>query len=277
MKIYILKLCLLSLLLCNNNCIKCQEHNNAEVATIEEKSNKVKELTTLESEMINLFQETLENNYGSKDAIDLLVKGMNKYYHIYILEVDKSKLQKINKKLYSKGWLYSYFLDGKELGDSCLLFVPEGMTIEQYRCSAKYQQDLKRKNIDGAIVGFAPDSARYMSYAPDRARIENLAFPLAMYKLDGFSYYQRELVHASRPAIKKIAEQIYATGATPSSVLWGIISHNLKEFANDFKTDRDTQMFMTLYCWKYLCHSANIDFYSGKDRTEILLKEEAHK
>lgn len=268
---------MLLLLLCSYNSVNGQERQNQDVATINENGKKVKELTALESEMINFFRETLEKNYGSKDAIDLLVKGMNKYYHVYILEVDKSKLQKINKKLYDKGWLYSYFLDRYETNDSCLLFVPEGMTIGEYRNSAKYQQDLKRKNMDGSIVGFAPDSAKYMSYAPDRARMENLGIPLAMHKLDGFSYYQRELVYASRPTIKKIAEQIYAIGDPPSTVLWGFISYYLEDLTNDFKSDRDTQMFMTLFCWKYLCHSANIDFYTGKDRTEMLLEEEAHK
>lgn len=265
------------LLVCGNNSVNGQEHLDANVATIKENSKKVKELTALESEMINFFRETLEKNFGSKDAIDLLVKGMNKYYHVYILEVDKSKLQKINKKLYDKGWLYSYFLDRYETNDSCLLFVPEGMTIKQYRSSAKYQQDLKRKNMDGSRVGFAPDSAKYMSYAPDRARIENLGIPLIRHNPNGFSYYQRELAHAMRPITKRIAEQIDATGVPPSTVLWGIISYFIEEFTEEFKSDRDTQMFMTLFCWKYLCHSANIDFYSGKDRTEMLLKEEVHK
>ena len=37
--------------------------------------NKEAEIDSLESEMMNFFQATLERNYGRKDALDLLVKG----------------------------------------------------------------------------------------------------------------------------------------------------------------------------------------------------------
>ena len=80
--------------------------------------NKENEVTSLESEMMSFFQETLEKNYGQKDALDLLVKGLERYHFNYLLDVDKDRLKKINKKLYS-GWLYSYFLDGVDLNDSC--------------------------------------------------------------------------------------------------------------------------------------------------------------
>lgn len=279
MKLYYLNLCLLILLLsCSNSSNKEQESKIAKDTTAEKDGNRERELASLESEMINFFQETLEKNYGRKDAVDLLMKGLDKYYHNYILDVDKPQLQKINEKLYSKGWLYSYFLNGKDVNDSCLLFVPEGMTGQQYQHSAKYQQDLKRKNMDGSTVAFAPDSARYMSYAPDRARVENMNLPLIMYAKDDFSYFRRELVHASHPTMKKMAEMLDAvSGDASSSVVWGMLSYNSKSICTDFKSDRDIQMLMTLYFWKYLCHSANIDFYSGKDRTQMLLEEEGQK
>ena len=86
--------------------------------------NKEAEITLLETEMVSFFQGTLEENYGQKDAIDLLVKGMERYHFNYLLEVDKERLKQINKKLYS-GWLYSYFLDGVDLNDSCAVYVSE--------------------------------------------------------------------------------------------------------------------------------------------------------
>ena len=42
--------------------------------------NKEAEIDSLESEMMNFFQATLERNYGRKDALDLLVKGLERYH-----------------------------------------------------------------------------------------------------------------------------------------------------------------------------------------------------
>ena len=53
------------------------------------------------------------------------------------------------------------------------------------------------------------------------------------------------------------------------------IARNTDHFCSDFKTDRDVRMFLTLYFWKYLCYFANIDFYTGQDKTEEILKGEA--
>ena len=50
------------------------------------------------------------------------------------------------------------------------------------------------------------------------------------------------------------------------------IARNTDHFCSDFKTDRDVRMFLTLYFWKYLCYFANIDFYTGQDKTEEILK-----
>ena len=74
--------------------------------------NKEAEIDSLESEMMNFFQATLERNYGRKDALDLLVKGLERYHFNYLLDVDKGQLERINEKLYAGGLLYSYFVDG---------------------------------------------------------------------------------------------------------------------------------------------------------------------
>ena len=54
-------------------------------------------IKSLESDMIYFFQKTLEQNYGNKDAIDLFIKGMNHYHFNYILNIDKKRLEEINK------------------------------------------------------------------------------------------------------------------------------------------------------------------------------------
>ena len=63
--------------------------------------NKEAEIDSLESEMMNFFQATLERNYGRKDALDLLVKGLERYHFNYLLDVDKGQLERINEKLYA--------------------------------------------------------------------------------------------------------------------------------------------------------------------------------
>ena len=73
--------------------------------------NKEAEIDSLESEMMNFFQATLERNYGRKDALDLLVKGLERYHFNYLLDVDKVRLKQINEKLYAGGLLHSYFVE----------------------------------------------------------------------------------------------------------------------------------------------------------------------
>lgn len=255
MKLNLINLCLFVLLSSSN---------------IDSSKDRKQEIDSLETEMINFFQETLEKNYGKKDAVDLLVKGLNKYHFNYLLEVDKSRLQKINEKLYSAGWLFSYFVDGKSLNDSCSLFVPNGMTIEQYRRSAKYQQDMKRRKLKESSVRFITDSARVINA---KYKVENTCLPLKK-NTDGFSYYQRELTYASHPALKKVLAMEDATSSALSFLLWELLSSNRENICTDFGTDRDIQMCLTLYFWNYLCHFANINFYTGNDRTTELLEEE---
>ncbi len=227
-------------------------------------------IDSLGSEMIAFFQETLENNYGSKDAVCLFVKALEHYHFNYLLEVDKSRLKRINEKLYTGGILYSYFLDGAILNDSCMLFVPAGISPSEYRRSEAYQQALKSLQIKNySSIGLIVDSAKYM-YSKDQ--VENIPLPLKI-REDGFTYWQKELQQAVHPALKAIAKVEDETGGTPpSSVLFGMIATNTENICEGFKDDREVQMFLTLYFWKYLCHFANIDFYTGMDKTSEVIK-----
>lgn len=260
MKIYFFNLCLLALLL---SCSPAKEAGDRE-----------QEIASLESEMIDFFQKTLKQNYGSEDAVDLLMKGMDKYSFNYLLEVDKQQLQKINEKLYSEGWLYSYFLDESEMNDSCSVFVPKGVSIQEYRQTPEYQQELKNRNLDDSSVRLVVmDSVQYM-YA--RGQVVDMILPFKKYQADGFSYFQRELSHASHPILKEIINVEDAVGVPSSMMMWGGLFNHVDSIRNDFKSDRDLQMYLTLYFWKYLCHYANIDFYTGNDRTVEVMKETGH-
>ena len=195
--------------------------------------NEEQELMALESEMIDFFQSTLEKNYGDRYAVGLFVKGMEKYHFNYVLEVDKERLKEINRKLYGDDWLYSYFLDKRAL------------------------------DVSG--------SNRQQMY--NSAQVELTPLALNLFPKDGFSYYQKELKSASHPAMKEMVKIIDATGVPIPSLIWGQLNSDNNRICSDFKSDRDIQMFLTLFCWKYLCHSANIDFRTGEDRTEVVMKE----
>lgn len=229
--------------------------------------NKENEISSLETEMISFFQETLDKNYGEKDALYLLVGGLERYHFNYLLEVDKERLKRINKKLYS-GWLYSYFLNGTDLNDSCGVYVPEGVSISEYAQTDEFRETLKKMKLKNArSVSFITDSAKHV-YA--KAQVENVVLPFKMH-IGGFTYKQRELEYASHPAMKTIRELIDITGNIPSPVLWEVIVTNRDNICSDFKTNRDVQMFLTLYFWRYLCYYANIDFYTGLDKTEEIV------
>lgn len=233
--------------------------------------NKEAEIDSLESEMMNFFQATLERNYGRKDALDLLVKGLERYHFNYLLDVDKARLKQINEKLYAGGLLHSYFVDGAILNDSCTLFVPDGVSPSEYCQSDAYQQASKNQQEHGGSLSLVADS---LQYAYMKAQVESIILPFKK-RLDGFTYWQRELEPAIHPALKAYLKIEDAIGGVSSVMIFWEIARNTDHFCSDFKTDRDVRMFLTLYFWKYLCYFANIDFYTGQDKTEEILKGEA--
>lgn len=228
------------------------------------------EIDSLETEMMNFFQATLEKNYGRKDALDLLVKGLERYHFNYLLDVDKTQLKRINEKLYAGGWLYSYFIDGAVLNDSCTLFVPAGISRSEYCQSDVYKQASENFHEHGGSLSLVTDS---LQYAYMKAQIEYIILPFKK-RLDGFTYWQRELEPAIHPALKEYLKIEDAIGTVSSVMIFWEIAKDTNHFCSDFKTNRDVRMFLTLYFWKYLCYFANIDFYTGLDKTEEVLKEE---
>ena len=107
-----------------------------------------------------------------------------------------------------------------------------------------------------------------------KAQVEYIILPFKK-RLDGFTYWQRDLEPAIHPALKAYVKAENATGGVSSVMIFWEIARNTDHFCSDFKTDRDVRMFLTLYFWKYLCYFANIDFYTGQDKTEEILKGEA--
>lgn len=234
-------------------------------------------LDTLEREMIDFFQSTLEKNYGDRYAVELLIKGLRKYDYNYVLDVDKQRLKEINRKLYGDGWFASYFFDARMMNDSDLLVIPKEMTYQQYRQSDKFKQDLERKGMDSTwrvMTTSYRDSVRSAKWRPAHQRMENIGFYMLVYPKNGSSYYRNEMLKSPHQALKETVEVINKVGEGVSPyVILQYVESNRANVLSDFKSDRDVQMFLTLYFWKYLCHSANIDFRTGEDRTEAVMKE----
>lgn len=238
---------------------------------------KEQELVALESEMIDFFQSTLEKNYGDRYAVELLIKGLRKYDYNYVLDIDKQRLKEINRKLYGDGWFASYFFDARMMNDSDLLIIPKGMTYQQYRQSDRFKQDLKRKGMDSTwrvMTTSYRDSVRSAKWRPAHQRMENIGFYMLVYPKNGSSYYRNEMLKSPHQALKETVDVIdqVGEGVSPYAILQ-YVEANRANVLSDFKSDRDVQMFLTLYFWKYLCHSANIDFRTGEDRTEVVMKE----
>lgn len=242
-----------------------------------EEMSREQEVAALETEMIDFFQETLERNYGRKDAVDLLAKGMLRYEFNYLLDVDKRRMREINEKLYKGGWLFSYFLEGRNLADSCnvRLFIPKGMKMKDFYQTDAYRrtmEDVERRKAKGAYVNVTvvTDSLRY---AMEKAQVKGMTLPFKKQAADGFSYWQRELEKSSHPALKKLRDMEKMVGIPPSSLVWGMLSSNSNNICADFRTNREVQLYLTLYLWNFLCHFANVDFYTGQDRTEAVMEQ----
>lgn len=106
----------------------------------------------------------------------------------------------------------------------------------------------------------------------NRAQVELMPLALNLFPKDGSSYYRKELQHASHPAMKEVVRIIEETSIPIPSLIWGQLNTDKHRICSDFKSDRDIQMFLILYFWNYLCCFANIDFYTGEDKTEFVMK-----
>ena len=105
------------------------------------------------------------------------------------------------------GLLHSYFVDGAILNDSCTLFVPDGVSPSEYRQSDAYQQASKNQQEHGGSLSLVADS---LQYAYMKAQVESIILPFKK-RLDGFTYWQRELEPAIHPALKAYVKAENAT------------------------------------------------------------------
>ena len=152
-----------------------------------------------------------------------------------------------------------------------VLFVPAGVSPSEYRQSDTYQHASTHQQEQGGSLSLVADS---LQYAYMKAQVEYIILPFKK-RLDGFTYWQRELEPAIHPALKAYVKAENATGGVSSGMIFWEIARNTDHFCSDFKTDRDVRRFLTLYFWKCVCSFSNIGFHTGQDKTLLILKGEA--
>ena len=92
-------------------------------------------------------------------------------------------------------------------------------------------------------------------------------------KLDKETYYQKELQASKHPFLKKVCHEYEFAGGEGIPIYFGYMMTNHLNCMDDFEKDEDVRMFTTLIFWRYLCYCANIDFRTGEDKTEVILRE----
>ena len=240
-------------------------------------TDRVAQVEALEQEMVDFLHATLKENYGDENAVRLLAVGMLRYDFNYLLRVDAQRLKEINRKLYGADGLFDYFFERRCLADSCniRLYVPEGMRTDDFRETEAYRaamDEAKRRRSKGGYVDVRVISDSVL-YAFERKQVRSATLPFRKQAAGGFSYWERELAHATHPALQQLRQTEMLVGIAPYAAVWGMLSSADSRLCRDFATDRSVQLYVALYLWNYLCHFANVDFHTGEDRTENVLEQ----
>ena len=190
-------------------------------------------LPKLKEKMMDFFCQTLKQNYGKADGD--AVAAMAKGLSNYKLHyiIDVDK-----KKC-------------KEINDE--LF-------------ASALTDYFFDRDTSAEISMFRDEEKYDPYQP-------LIAERYLMKPDKETYYQKELHTSKHPFLKKVCHEYEYAGGEGIPVYLGYIMINHLGCMDDFKKDEDIRMFTTLIFWRYLCYCANIDFRTGEDKTEAVVRE----
>ena len=92
-------------------------------------------------------------------------------------------------------------------------------------------------------------------------------------KSDGNTYFQKELLTSEHPFIQEICHLYKIKGDDVFSGVWDKLNANNYNCLYDFETNDEIRMFVTLYFWRYLCYCVNIDFCTGDDKTDFIMKK----
>lgn len=191
------------------------------------------QIDVAKAEMNVFFQATLMDNYGRKDdvAIKWLLKGLTKYQYNYILNVDRKRIKKLNNRFSNVLRTYIYDYDK--------------MAVKRVMPKSWTQPKLFNPYAPMSITEFKSGVSSH-------------------------TYWQDEVQGSVNPFFKEITKSHEAIGGYAFSSIASIISYNINENIISI-SDKETLTFITLCFWEYMCYCANIDFYTGKDKTEELV------
>lgn len=85
------------------------------------------------------------------------------------------------------------------------------------------------------------------------------------------TYWHNEVSSSQNPFIKSISADCEAIGGYSFTVMSNLLKYNLdKELIS--VSDEEVMTFITLSFWEYLCYCGNIDFVTGFDKTESIIR-----
>ena len=187
----------------------------------------------LEHKMMNFFCQTLKQNYGKADGEAVLAIVEGLRYYKNNYIIDVNK-----KKL-------------KKINDELFASALTGYFFDRDSSNVK------------TIIWNKENYDPYQPFICERY----------LMKPDGETYYQKELQASAHPFLKKVCRDYEFAGNEGIPIYLGYIMTDHRGCMADFEKDEDIRMFMTLIFWRYLCYCANIDFRTGDDKTDFIMKK----
>ena len=187
----------------------------------------------LEQKMMNFFCQTLKQNYGKADGEAVLAIVEGLRYYKDHYIIDVNK-----KKL-------------KKINDELFASALTGYFFDRDSSTVK------------TIIW---NKENYDPYQP-------LICERFLMRPDNETYFQKELQASEHPFLKKVCYEYKFAGGEGIPIYFGYMMTNHLGCMDDFEKDEDIRMFMTLIFWRYLCYCANIDFQTGDDKTEAIMRE----
>ena len=187
----------------------------------------------LEHKMMKFFCQTLKQNYGKADGEAVLAIVEGLRYYKNNYIIDVNK-----KKM-------------KKINDELFASALTGFFFER-----------DSSTVDTIIW----NKENYDPYQP-------FICERYLMKPDKETYYQKELQASEHPFLKKVCHEYKLVGSEGIPIYFGYMMTNHLNCMDDFEKDEDIRMFMTLVFWRYLCYCANIDFRTGDDKTDFIMKK----
>lgn len=176
------------------------------------------DLSFVKKEMVDLFEHTLKQNYTFANSTAIL-----------------NLMDEIESLM-----IYNTFaVDREKMKEINGMLIDTGLLDYFF---GYYEQQVDFGDMD------------YSNIVPYHIAINN---PFLI-KQDGNTYFQKELQQSDHLFLKDIASLYKSIGFLPFSACWKRIRMNVYDCLDDFKTNEEIRLFMTLFFWRHLCCCANL-------------------